>query len=132
MKIQKHPDKEKARSIIRASEEEIKFTLSITPTNQSASTIIRNLYESFRMLGEAILIKEGISTVDHREQIQPLLNLNIQTERPLQLIDQLRKSRHSINYYGYRPSKTDAEDAIDFTKKCFHKIFLEVNRIIEQ
>jgi hypothetical protein len=83
------------------------------------------------MLGEAILIKEGLSTIDHREQISQLLNLKIQTIRPLQLIEQLRKSRHSINYYGYRPNKSDADDTIDFAKKCFNTILSEVKRIVE-
>ncbi len=128
----KHPDKAHARSMLKAAKEEMEFTLTLESNDKSAATIIRNVYESFRMLGEAMLVKKGVSTTDHREQIQPLLSLDIKTVRPLQIIEQLRRSRHSINYYGYRPKKADADDAIDFTRKCFHTIFLEVHKIIEE
>jgi len=53
------PDKAKARSMLQAAEIEIKFIKTIKPTKESSSTIVRNIYEAFRMLGDALLSVRG-------------------------------------------------------------------------
>lgn len=114
----KHPDKKNALSIINAAEREMQYTLNQAVTEESAFNIIRNIYECFRMLGDARLISKGFS-LDHVEQIKELETIPVKTERPLKLIDSLRKLRHSINYYGYIPSKAEAEDAVSIAETCF-------------
>ena len=42
----KRPDYKNALSIITAARKEMEFTLTIEPSENSASTIIRNIYES--------------------------------------------------------------------------------------
>ena len=101
----KHPDKESALSLLSASEKQMKFTLTIHSTNESAFTIIRNIYECFQMIGKAILLSEGKISEDHIESIQAINSLQVKTKRPTQAIDNLRKIRHGINYYGYVPKK---------------------------
>ncbi|MEK6847269.1 MAG: hypothetical protein AABY16_03825, partial [Nanoarchaeota archaeon] len=56
----KHPDKKNALSIIQSAEKELKYTLTLPITEESAFNIIRNIYECFRMLGDAKLISKGI------------------------------------------------------------------------
>ena len=66
------PDKFKARSLVTATEKEIKFIKTIQPTTDSAITIVRGVYEAFRMLGDALLAirgKEAIGTDHHTEMI---------------------------------------------------------------
>ena len=70
----------------------------IEPTEESGSTIIRNIYESFRMLGNALLISKGIESQDYITQINELLKTKVSTSRPINLIDNLRRLRHNINY----------------------------------
>jgi len=128
----KHHDKKNALSIIDAAEREMKFTLKQPITDESAFNIIRNVYESFRMLGDARLVSKGIVSKDHIEQIQELQNIQVKTERPLNLIDALRKLRHNINYYGYIPTKGEAEDAISIANACFNPLLKEIRKELER
>ena len=126
----KIPDKKNALSIIESSEREIKFTLSLKISEEAGSTIVRNIYESFRMLGDAILISKGVKSEDHKTPINELLKLNVKTSRPINLIDNLRRLRHNINYYGYKPSLIEVEDAVSIAKSCFNPLLKETLKII--
>ncbi len=80
------------------------------------------------MLGDARLISQGFCSEDHIEQIKALEKIHVKTERPIKLIDQLRKKRYNINYYGYIPSKLEAEDAISLAKSCFYPLLESIKR----
>lgn len=127
----KNPDFKNALSLVESSKRQVEFTLSLPVSQEAGTTIIRNIYESFRMLGDAILVKKGIKTQDHLIQIKELLKLNVKTLRPIQLIDSLRIIRHNINYYGYRPSLEEINECISITKNCFFPLYKEVLKIIE-
>ena len=123
----KRPDKKNALSIITAAERELNYTLTKLTVNEDSSfNIIRNIYECFRMLGDARLVSKGVVSIDHIEQIKELENLNVQTQRPIRLVDNLRRIRHNINYYGYIPSKEEAEDAISIAKSCFYPLMEKI------
>ena len=124
----KHSDKKNALSIVNAAEREMKFTLSQPVTEESAFSIIRNIYESFRMLGDAKLVSRGIVSKEHTEQIRELEKIPVATLRPIKLIDTLRKLRHNINYYGYIPTKAEAEDAVSVAKGCFYQLLKEIKK----
>ena len=119
---EKYPDKKSAQSILKASEKQMKYTLTLEPTDESAFNIIRNIYECFRMIGDALLVFNGKKSEDHIEQIKVLDTLKVKTERPIKLVDNLRRMRHNINYYGYSPKKIEAEDAISLVKSCFYQL----------
>ena len=118
----KHSDRKNALSILQAAEREMQYTIKLQVTDESAFNIIRNIYECFRMLGDASLVSKGIVSQDHVEQIKELESMPVQTGRPIMLIDTLRKLRHNINYYGYVPSKAEAEDALSIAKACFNPL----------
>jgi|SRR3989338_2076615 len=122
----KRPDMKNALSIVNAAKRDIKFTLSMEVTEEGGATIVRNIYECFRMLGDALLVAKGIESKDHIMPIKELLNLRVSTTRPINLIDNLRKSRHNINYYGYLPKLVEIEDAISIAKTCFEPLLNEV------
>ena len=124
----KHHDKKNALSIITAAEREMQFTLKQSITEESAFNVIRNIYESFRMLGDARLIAKGIVSQDHVEQIRELEAMQVKTERPIRLIDSLRRLRHDINYYGYIPSIAEAEDAVSIAHACFYPLLRAIKR----
>lgn len=115
----KRPDKKNALSIVEAAERDMKFTLSISPTEESGPTIVRNIYECFRMLGDALLVAEGIESEDHIAPIRELMKISIATSRPVNLLDNLRRLRHNINYYGYKPNLFEVKDAISIADSCF-------------
>ena len=124
------PDKKKALSLLEASKKDMQFTLTIKPSKASSATIVRNIYENFRMIGEAILVFKGIEHQDHDMPIKELLSLNADTKRPINLIENLRTIRHNINYRGYLPTLSEAQDAISIAEACFDPVLEEAHRII--
>lgn len=106
------------------------FTLSLKPSEESGATIVRNVYECFRMLGDALLIAKGIKSEDHIVPINELLKLDVDTDRPINIIDNLRRLRHNINYYGYKPNLAEVNDTISIAKTCFEPLFVVVARKI--
>jgi hypothetical protein len=127
----KYPDNKNAKSIFEASIRQMNYTLKLESNDDSAFNIIRNIYECFRMLGDSLLISEGQISDEHVEQIKVLEKLNVKLERPIQLVDNLRRMRHNINYYGFSPKKIDSDDAISFAKLCFFKIAKVVSKEIK-
>lgn len=118
----KRPDKKNALSIVNAAKKDMEFTLSLKPSEEAGSTIIRNIYECFRMLGDALLVAKGIDSEDHITPIRELLRLRVITSRPINLIENLRVLRHNINYYGYLPKLIEVEDAASIAKCCFQPL----------
>ena len=128
---EKTPDKKKAKSLLEAAEKEMGFTKTLELSEVSSSTIFRNIYECFHLLGQALLVSKGIEATDHKEPIYALTSLTIKTERPTRLLDELRKTRNNINYRGYRPSLAEVNDAQDIARACFLPLSKEIKRLIE-
>ncbi len=128
----KKPDIKNAESIIEASKRDLDFTLTLKIDNSSIPTIIKNIYECFRMLGDALLVSQGKISKEHTEQIKALLKTTIATPRPLQLLDNFRMLRHNLNYYGYQPTQDEAEDVVDFAKQCFNILYEAVKKEIKK
>ena len=129
---EKHSDKKNAFSIVNAAEREMRFTLKQAVTEDSAFNVIRNIYESFRMLGDALLLSQGIVSQDHVEQVRELEKIQVKTERPIRVVDSLRRLRHNINYYGYIPTKAEAEDAVSIAHACFYPLLDEIKKKLGQ
>ena len=104
----------------------MKFTLNLKPTEESGATIIRNIYECFRMLGDALLVSKGIKSEDHIMPIQELIK--VKTNRPTNLIDNLRRLRHNINYYGYKPKLDEVKDVILIAENIFNPLINEIKK----
>jgi len=128
---QKRPDKKNALSIVQAAKNDMEFTLSLKVTEASGSTIVRNIYECFRMLGDALLVAKGIESIDHVTQIKELMDLKVLTIRPLGVLDNLRRLRHNINYNGYKPTIPEVKDAIEIAEGCFEPILKEVLKLVK-
>lgn len=127
---QKRPDYRNAISMVDAAKREMGYTLKMLNNPESASTIARNIYENFRMLGDALLMSKGKIIQDHAECVRELIKLNVKTERPLGNLENLRILRHNINYYGYQPTAEEVHDAISIAKACFQPLYDSVKKQI--
>jgi hypothetical protein len=127
----KRPDKKNAMSILEASQRDMKFTDTLEVSENSGPTIVRNIYESFRMLGDSLLAAQGIEAEDHITPIKELMKLKITTDRPINLIDNLRRLRHNINYYGYKPALDEVKEVKAIAKSLYEPIKNEVLRKIK-
>ncbi len=129
------PDKFKAQSMIRAAEVEIGFIVKLEPSTESASTIVRGVYESFRMLGDAFLLihgKEASGTDHHVEMINELFTLKVATKRPIQVIINLKNLRNKVNYHGYIPTIEEAKDALSIVDSCFEPVIKKIKEEINK
>jgi hypothetical protein len=84
------------------------------------------------MLGEALLVSRGIEARDHVLPIRELLKLPVSTQRPVSLIESLRRMRHGVNYYGYTPSMAEIEDAISIAESCFPQLYRAVSAEVDK
>jgi uncharacterized protein (UPF0332 family) len=128
----KRPDIKRSLSLLESARVDFHFTLSLNLNKKSSNTIVRNIYESFRMLGEALLIAKGLEPKDHIMPINELIKLKINIPRPLNVLDNFRRLRHNINYYGYKTTIEEAQDMIDFAELSFEPLFEEIKKQIEQ
>ena len=110
----------------------MEYTLTLESNDNSAFNIIRNIYECFRMIGDALLITQGIESEDHLAPIHELMKIKVETPRSITLVDHLRRMRHNINYYGYTPKKEESDDAISLAKACFEPLLNAVKIEIER
>jgi len=124
----KRPDTKNALSIIEAAKKTMDYTLTLDVHDMAAITIARNIYECFRMLGDAILVKKGIHSEDHLLPIKEVSLLKIESKRPIAVVENLRLLRHNINYYGYNPSIAEVQDAISIAKECFYKAYKKIKQ----
>ncbi len=129
------PDKLKARSMINAAELDMRFIEKLPVSIESGPSLVRGIYENFRMLGDAFLTARGleVSGIDHhREMIEALTKLNIKASRPLSLLHELRKIRHQINYEGYLPTIEEANYVVAIRESLWKPLLAEVKKQIEK
>ncbi len=122
----KRADNKNALSIIESAKKTMDYTLTLEINEFSAVTISRNIYECFRMLGDAILVSKGINSEDHLLPIKEVSKLKINTNRPIAIIENLRILRHNINYYGYNPSINEVIDMFSLAKECFYPAYEKI------
>ncbi|HLD03119.1 MAG TPA: hypothetical protein VJC07_05480 [Candidatus Nanoarchaeia archaeon] len=125
------PDKFKARSMLEAAEADMKFTKTLAVSKESGSTIVRNVYDCFRKLGDSLLLirgKEAVGRGQHNDAINELLRLQAATKRPIQILGNLKDLRNNISYEAYIPSVEETEDALSVADACFKPIVAEIEK----
>jgi len=117
--------------LITTAKDDFNYTLNLNLTKNSTNTIVRNLYESFRMLGEALLLNKDIKTLDHIKQIDELIRLNMM-DADLELLFDLQELRHNINHKGHKATINQAKDVLNFSRFYFEPVFIEVEERLKR
>jgi len=129
----KRIDNKDALSLLEEANNQMIFTIKMPISVESSFNIVRNVYECFRMLGDALLISKGLESTDHIEPIKAIIEIkDINTKRSLNVLDNMRIMRHNINYNGYSPTIKETEDVIDFAKLCFNETYLYLKKKVEK
>lgn len=106
----------------------MRYTRKLGIDEESAATIAGNVYECFRMLGDALLVARGISFTDHASSIDALTRLDVRGARSPRVLVDLKTLRHAINYYGYEPSIEQVEDVLAIADALFDPIAERIER----
>jgi len=123
----KAPDIAKARALVNASEQEMKYLLGLELEKEGASTIVSRIYECFHQLGQALLSVEG-EVGNHEDRMRAVMRLPVVASRPIQALDWLRTVRQNINYNGYLATLADLEEAVSLAKTFWKPVLAEVKK----
>jgi hypothetical protein len=115
-------DTEKVKSMINSAEINAKITKTIKLNEESATLIFREIYESIRQLGDAKWWLLGYEPSNHEISLEVLKEFDIKDKIKLNSLDRFKKTRHDVNYRGFRATIPQAGEIIDFWDKCGEEI----------
>ncbi|HLC33306.1 MAG TPA: hypothetical protein VJJ82_05755 [Candidatus Nanoarchaeia archaeon] len=102
------PDIALAKSLIAMSTRTLRYAQESNLTEENASPVLVNYYESLRQICEAICAKNGYKVYSH-EAFTVYLNEILREERTAENFDRLRKLRNGVNYYGESVSLSETQ-----------------------
>lgn len=111
-------DEEKIKSLISSAEINAKVARKIPITDESATLIFREIYESIRQLGDACWWTLGYETLNHEISLEILKDLDIEEKLKLSSLTRFKQIRHDANYRGFRVSVSQAKEIIEFWDMC--------------
>lgn len=115
-------DTEKIKSLINSAETNANVTKKIKLSEETATLIFREIYESIRQLGDAKWWSLGYEPSNHEISMKILEEFDIKDKIKLNSLDRFKKIRHDINYRGFRTTLNQAEEILDFWNKCGEEI----------
>ncbi|MBU0472501.1 MAG: hypothetical protein KKF89_06370 [Nanoarchaeota archaeon] len=119
-------DFQKAKALVKMSDDSIKFVSSLNLDNKSSTVILVNYYEAIRQILEAMCLVEGYKVFSHEAYTYYLKKLK--ENSIAEKFDRLRKLRNGANYYGKPVSKEVTQNAkkdIDLIKQHLIKTYLK-------
>lgn len=118
----KQKDIEKIKAMIISSEINAKVAQSIKLNEDTATLIFREIYESVRQLGDAKWGLLGFEPGNHEVSMEILKEFDIKDKVKLNSLDRFKKTRHDVNYRGFRTSVSQTEEILDFWNRCGEEI----------
>ncbi len=127
----KQKDTEKIKAMINSAEINARVTKAIKLNEDTATLIFREIYESIRQLGDAKWGLLGFEPGNHEISMEVLKEFDIKDKVKLNSLDRFKKTRHDVNYRGFRATIPQAEEILDFWNKCGEKILKILRKEIE-
>ena len=118
------------KSMISSAEINVNVVKGIKVTENSATLVFREIYESIRQIGDAKLWSEGYEPLTHEVSIDILKAFDIKNKFRLNSLDRIMKIRHDINYRGFRSSIEQAREILEFWNDCCVEIVGNLKREI--
>ena len=115
-------DTEKIKSMILSAEINARVAKSITLNEDTATLVFREIYESIRQLGDANWWLRGYEPANHEISLESLKELDIKEKIKLNSLDRFKKTRHDINYRGFRATIVQGQEILDFWNSCGEEI----------
>lgn len=120
----KEPDFNLANALKKSAEKNLIFVRKLEISDENAEQIINNCYDIMRELIEVNLASEGYKSYSHEAVIIYLKKFNNFNENEIDFLDDLRKTRNRIKYYGKESNKEEAQIVLNFMDKTLPKIKL--------
>ena len=110
-----------ANALIKSSEKSLKNIQRIKVDELNAESVVSELYDLIRELIEAKLSLEGYKSYSHEATIFFLKNFSF-NDFEINFLDNLRKVRNKIKYYGKEINTEEALKIIDFMNLILPKL----------
>ena len=124
------PDPERAESLLEMSVDRLEL-LKLIPKNRTYK-IVEEYYEIIKELLTAVMYTDGSKTLSHVKLIEYFASrYDTLDENELRLIDQLRKHRNGIVYYGRKLSVDFLENHEDSIKAVISKLSAFVRKRLD-
>ena len=104
-------DAELAKSLIAESDKILLVIKELTPNETNATMLMREAYEAYRQICEAIAVYNGYKIYSH-EAITSFIAEILNEKEVADSFDRYRKIRNSINYYGAPISVEEVQKAL--------------------
>lgn len=105
--------------------------MKISLTENSATPIFKELYESIRQIGDARWWSFGYEPVgSHEVSMEILMEMNIKESVKLNRLDNFRKIRNSASYRGYKVTVGQAKEIMDFWVSCTEELMNSIEASI--
>ncbi len=121
----------RVKSLLESARNNAGVVRKIPITNENATLVFRELYESIRQLGDARWWSLGYEpTASHEVSMEILEKIEIRESVKLHKLNRFRKTRNNANYRGYRITLEEAKEIVDFWKSCAGELIKEIESSI--
>ena len=114
-------DAARAKNLIAETKNRKRFLESISKMKDNATYIVENVYDIIRELIEAKMSMDGYKSYSHEATVAYLTRLGFH-ESEVVFIDELRKIRNRIKYYGKSIDFDYALSVLQFLGKIHEKL----------
>ncbi len=111
-----------AASLVKSSDKALIFVEKLLINEETAEHIVGDCYDIMREIIEAKLAQEGYKSYSHEASISYLAKHSQFTIAELDFLDNLRKVRNGIKYYGKEATALEAQQVLDFLKNMLPKL----------
>ena len=112
----------KVKSILELAQINAKVIKTLPLTQESATVILTEIYESIHKLGDAQWWSLGYEPRNHEVSIDLLQEVDIKDKLLLNHLPRFKKIRHDANYRGFKVSVAQTEEIVEFWDKCSEEI----------
>ena len=111
-------DGEKVKSMVEAAQTNAKVIKMLPLTEETATVVFREIYESIRQLGDAQWWLLGYEPRNHEVSMDILQEIDIKEKLLLNYLPRFKKIRNDANYRGFRVTLAQAQEIMDFWDRC--------------
>lgn len=112
-------DLPRVRSLLESARTNAGVVKRISVTNENATLVFREMYESIRQIGDARWWSLGYEPIaSHEVSMEVLERMDIKDGVKLHRLNRFRRTRNSANYRGYIITPEEAKEIVDFWDSC--------------
>jgi hypothetical protein len=121
------------KSLLDSARNNAEVAIKVPITEESATLIFREFYESIRQIGDARWWSLGYEpTASHEVSMEILKEINIKDRLKLNSLERFRRTRNNANYRGYKVTIQEAKEIVDFWNSCALELMKKIESSVNK